>query len=279
MNKHSKQILAVAFVLALPVMNASAAVRGENDDINVEARWFVPKLNFSIKSDRAFFKVGDQKFTYDKPVQVNEVLNIEDKAAPNIRFTFKNVELDYVRVRKSGVRTGNYGPVEWNDKFYTGEGKADGYINLDYFNLNWKKSFISGEYINAHWGMGVKVFNFDTHIGVDAVAHEDIPGNRVDHVVKASYDNKFFGAAPDVNIGAEVYLGKSKKLKLYGDINGLPLGRYGYTYDYELGLKYKPSKNFSADVGYRVVDLTIHTKNEDYVYKLKGPYMGMAYHF
>ena len=85
--------------------------------------------------------------------------------------------------------------------------------------------------------------------------------------------------APAFGIGGKHYLDEAHRLQLYSELSGLPLGGRGHTYDLDIGVKYSPCKNLSANAGYRVLDLKIKNDDGTGLYKLSGWYGGLSYSF
>ena len=53
----------------------------------------------------------------------------------------------------------------------------------------------------------------------------------------------------------------------------------GTAYDLDIGVKYSPCKNLSANAGYRVLDMKIKNDDGTGLYKLSGWYGGLSYSF
>ena len=68
-------------------------------------------------------------------------------------------------------------------------------------------------------------------------------------------------------------------LKIYTQFSGMYYATFGHIYDFESGLRYFPTKNFSITAGYRKIDANIHHKNDRGNFKLNGPFAGVRFDF
>ena len=98
-------------------------------------------------------------------------------------------------------------------------------------------------------------------------------------VLNKKYAKQLNQFAPALGIGGKHYLDAAHQLQLYSELSGLPLGGRGHTYDLDIGVKYSPCKNLSANAGYRVLDLKIKNDDGTGLYKLSGWYGGLSYSF
>ena len=73
----------------------------------------------------------------------------------------------------------------------------------------------------------------------------------------------FRGVVPTIGFRVETNPEDRRGLSFFGEISGLPLGKYGYFYDAEAGLKYQANKQVSVKAAYRVFDLNVKEKRTD----------------
>lgn len=91
------------------------------------------------------------------------------------------------------------------------------------------------------------------------------------------------GAADDYlvpvpSVGLGLYMAIMPKMKLYLNLSGMYLGNKGHLRDFESGLRYSPSKNFTLTAGFRSLDFNFNSRN-NVEFKLNGPFIGLRSDF
>jgi len=82
---------------------------------------------------------------------------------------------------------------------------------------------------------------------------------------------------PMPTVGVGLYMAIMPKMKIYLNISGMYLGGQGHLRDFESGLKYSPSKNFTLTAGFRSLDFNFN--KHDTEFKLNGPFIGLRSDF
>lgn len=83
---------------------------------------------------------------------------------------------------------------------------------------------------------------------------------------------------PMPTVGLGLYMAIMPKMNLYINVSGMYLGGKGHLRDFESGLRYSPSKNFTLTAGFRSLDFNFHSKNNA-EFKLNGPFIGLRSDF
>lgn len=138
------------------------------------------------------------------------------------------------------------------EKFSLNYSNFDAEKNLRYVRLN-----VDNEII-ALMGSGV-----DWSWGVTGIAWKD-------------GDHNF---APLPTIGVGIYLTVMPKTKVYTNFSGMTFGARSHVRDFEAGMRYSPSKNFSITAGYRHVDAKVRNGSNRGDFKRNGPFVGIRADF
>lgn len=80
-------------------------------------------------------------------------------------------------------------------------------------------------------------------------------------------------------IGFSLNVAPWKWMDGFLDLSGLPLGKYGHTFNVEGGLKIIPIKNVSVLGGYRYSDLKYENHPDFVKVRLSGPFVGATLRF
>lgn len=193
-----------------------------------------------------------------------DTLNIKNGNAPEYRLSGKNWYVDYIAIHEKGYAShhipaqGSLIPADSRTK-----------LNLDYASFNYLSPIKTTENGTAYWLAGLRCYRFDTALQFSS----PVPA------LNKKYAKQLNQFAPAFGIGGKHYLDEAHRLQLYSELSGLPLGGRGHTYDLDIGVKYSPCKNLSANAGYRVLDLKIKNDDGTGLYKLSGWYGGLSYSF
>ena len=270
-----KKVMGLTFSFLLPVLYAAAApqedfhictkdaeLKDNAKGIAVEARYFMPKLTYTMETTSS---ASGQKVT----LNFRDSLDIRNVNAPELKATWGKFELDYIRVHQDGDRLLsepiNYHGYQFNNvALHTIQ-------NVDYVSLDWKQKIYHKDWLNVYGGTGLKLYYTSTSLQGKA---EGTDTHKI--------TNTMFRAVPTVSLGVTAYLDKAKTLALSSNFSGMTMGCYGYVYDYEAGLRYQPNKKISVLAGYRAIDMnadmSVHDTDRP-MYRLRGPYVGLAGHF
>lgn len=254
---------ATAAASVQPALSLTKAEKQQKDPaVKVEVRWIMPKLSLTVNTGKVTPGTRDT-------VNFRDTLGIKNSDVPEVKITFGKFEFDYIRVRQSGH-------VHLADSFtYQGvtftNVNVNSNLDLDYFALNWKQKLLEKDRLTLYGGTGLRIYHMYTSVQGTANPGVDRTGS-----------DELFRVAPTLNLGLQVYLDTAKKVDFFSDFAGMTMGKYGYLYDYEAGVRYKPQDNVSISAGYRSIDMNadLSVDNDDRpMYRLRGPYFSFAYEF
>lgn len=137
-------------------------------------------------------------------------------------------------------------------KFSLNYSNFDAEKNLRYVRLN-----VDNEIISL-MGSGV-----DWSCGVTGIAWKD-------------GDHNF---APMPTVGVGIYLTVMPRAKVYTNFSGMTFGARSHVRDFEAGVRYSPSKNFTITAGYRHVDAKVRNGSNRGDFKTNGPFIGVRADF
>lgn len=137
-------------------------------------------------------------------------------------------------------------------KFSMNYSNFDAEKNLRYVRLNFDNEIIS------LMGSGV-----DWSCGVTGIAWKDGEHN--------------FAPMPTVGVG--IYLTIMPKTKVYTNFSGMSFGARSHVRDFEAGVRYSPSKNFTLTAGYRHIDAKVRNGSNRGDFKTNGPFVGIRADF
>ena len=120
--------------------------------------------------------------------------------------------------------------------------------NLHYIKLSLDKEIISLMGTGAFWNFGLA----------------------------GSFTDEKFSVLPTVGFG--IYMAIMPKMTIYTQISGIYLGGLGHLHDFEGGLKYSPSKNFTLTAGFRDVNCNINHGQQG-SFRLSRPFIGLRTDF
>lgn len=92
-------------------------------------------------------------------------------------------------------------------------------------------------------------------------------------------DDSTHGFAPIPTLGVGIYMAIMPKMKVYTNFSGMSLGGYGHVRDFESGVRYSPSKNFTLTAGYRHVDAKVRDGSTRGDFKTNGTFLGVRTDF
>lgn len=224
---------------------------------SVEARFYAPHFNANVQSDKISYNGGS--------VDLKDDLGFEDKNAPEVILRYKRFTADYIYVKGSGEKTFSGRDVlTFGGSRY--RGKVDSESELHYLKLNITNPIISKFGTGLDWSYGLTGMYWK-----GSVDGKDTSGRY------ESRSEEYAVPIPTLGLGAHTEL--LPELKAYANISGLYLGHYGHLYDFEAGIHYNPTDNFSVTAGYRKIDLKVK-HNEDFgKMTLNGPFAGLRLDF
>jgi opacity protein-like surface antigen len=252
-------VVATSFLAIGSNVSANDQVSKENSYITVEARYFKPNLNLKVRSDSIDYNGGSVDFKND--------LGIADENVMEYRVQFGDgLRLSYSNFNYSGHSTLTQN-LSYEGNTYTASTPIDSNLEIKYARATWFKTLAKSDVTNTKFLFDIKGFEFNTKVS------GDISGTTT------SSEKRFRGAIPTIGFATNIKI--DKNINAFGEITGLPLGKYGHIYDYEAGIRYNVDKNVLINAGYRSIDLKIKDSgNGDNVQlKLSGPFFNAQYKF
>ena len=206
MRMLSKSSFFTTILLLLPAM---ASAQTADDDLQLELRYYAPKLKFTSH--------GIVPAAYSN---FRDTLNIKNGNAPEYRLSGKNWYVDYIAIHEKGYAShhipaqGSLIPADSRTK-----------LNLDYASFNYLSPIKTTENGTAYWLAGLRCYRFDTALQFSS----PVPA------LNKKYAKQLNQFAPAFGIGGKHYLDEAHRLQLYSELSGLPLGGRGHTYDLDIG--------------------------------------------
>ena len=218
--------------------------------ISFEVRYFSLGADANLNTSKVNLNGGELNLKKD--------LQIIDDHASEIIIRYKNFSVDYLRMTKKGDRNLSENNLHIDGKNFSGNISAKN--NFQYIKLNVDNEIISLMGTGANWSYGVTGIYWR---GSSA----NSSGSRT---------KNYFVAVPTVGFG--IYMAIMPKMTIYTQISGIFLGGRGHLHDFESGLKYSPSKNFSMTAGFRSIEFNLNHKG-DGDFKMNGPFIGLRSDF
>ena len=218
--------------------------------ISFEARYFSFGADANLNTSKVNLNGGE--LNLKRNLQV-----VDDKAAEFI-FRYKNFSIDYLRMNKQSDANLAADNLKIGGKNFSGDISAKN--NLHYIKLNVDNEIISLMGTGANWSYGLT-----------GIYWRGNANNTSD-----SSGQNYFVAVPTVGFG--IYMAIMPKMTVYTQISGIFLGGRGHLGDFESGLKYSPSKNFSMTAGFRSIEFNLNRKG-DGDFKMNGPFIGLRSDF
>lgn len=240
-------------------VSANEQALKKDSNITVEARYFNPNISFTAKSDSIAYNGGAINFKND--------LGISDKNMMEYRVRFGDgLRLSYGKFSYSGhsILSQN---LSYEGNTYTASTPIDSNLGIKYGRATWFKTLNKSNVTDTKLLFDLKCFEFETKVA------GDIAGATI------TSEKTFRGAVPTIGFAANTKLGQN--VSAFGEITGLPMGKYGHFYDYEAGVRYIAARDVVINAGYRSFDLNVKDPdNEDNVrLKLSGPFFNVQYKF
>lgn len=251
-----KNQIMVASLFSAAVLVSMSAPAFANDNVDVELRYWNPSLTAQskLKADPA-------------SVDFKNELGLGDKNATDFRVTVgdeKKMRLAYTKFNYSGNRT-ETGTIQYNGKNYDYSAGIASNLDIDYYRLSLIRPLAHTQAADVDWMIDLKGLTFKGKL------------NGIANGTNVTTDKSFTGVIPTV--GFAVSTKTPNAVNAYAEVSGLPLASYGYIYDYEGGVKYQPTSNFTLTAGYRVFDMKLKNDDEWAKLKLSGPFFSADWKF
>ena len=214
--------------------------------VSLEARYFSLGADANLHTSKVNLDGGEVNLKGD--------LNLIDNKAAEIIFRYKNFSVDWLRMTEHGGGDFSGRNLKFGSKNFSDNVSAKN--NLHYIKLNVDNEIISLMGTGAFWNYG-------------------LAGIYWRGTAENSSQN-YFVAVPTVGFG--IYMAIMPKMTIYTQLSGIFLGGRGHLRDFESGLRYSPSKNFSLTAGFRNIEFNLNHKG-DGDFKMNGPFIGLRSDF
>ena len=256
--------LAVASIFTLgSSIFATQASAGKNQDegFSVEASYFNPSLTFAVKSSSITFNNGAVNFKQD--------LGLTDKSFMDYRVHFGDgFRVSYMNIGYAGNGTLT-DQLKYQDYTYNANVNITSKLDLKYARVTFIKPITQFFGMTTKLLLDIKGFDINTQVtGIDSTTH-----------IMQTGEKKIRGVIPTVGFAVDNQLGDN--VKIFTEVTGLPLGKYGHFYDGEIGIKYEAPNNISVAAGYRSFDLNVKdpSSGDNAQFKMAGPFANAEYKF
>lgn len=237
---------------ALALELSKNSMNKKNLPLSLEARYFSFGADGHLNSSDVNLNGGE--------VGLKNDLDLLNDRAAEIIFRYKNFSLDYLRMNKTGGGDFPDGsPLNFGGQSYRGETSAEN--NLHYIKLNVDNEIISFLGTGATWSYGLTGVYWDGSVG---------GGGQ-------SSGKNYFVPLPTVGLG--LHMAIMRKMKIYTQLSGMHFGGRGHLFDFEAGLRYSPSKNFSLTAGFRNIGVQVRRGSDSGNFKMSGPFIGLRSDF
>ena len=255
---------AVTLIVVAVMAFSGGAFAADKKEMALELGYFKPSLEFNAHYVVNGLGTGDVSFKDD--------LGLCNKNAPEYRLWLNDsLRLSYAHWDFFGSsslsRNITYGGIT-----YPAGSRASGDLDVHYYRLTWMRPITKSPAVKTDWLIDVKVFNFKASI----IGQDSLSGATV------TRSKNFRGAIPTIGFRVVTNPEAQKGVSLFGEISGLPLGKYGYFYDAEAGIEYHVNAQFSVKAAYRTFDLNAKdgkAGGDKAQFKQSGPYFEVNYKF
>jgi len=253
-----KKLLVCIFFLFIPINMVLA------DDVKVEfeGRYWITNLSGSAK-------VVDHGIGTD--IDFKSDLGLTNKNFPEGRFTWytgpnSRLRLAYTQIDYSGDKD-IARILEFNGKTYTLGTRVITDLKVNYLKLGWIWQFI-------HTADGV--FKLGTVLEAKGF-WTDTSLKAPNMIPPIDESKKLVAGLPTVGLAIDI--NPHEIVNIFGEVSGLPAGKYGYFFDGEAGVKIIPIKNFSIVGGYRLFDIKADDDPNYAKLRISGPFVGATVRF
>ena len=231
--------------------------RFKDANFSIEGRFFAPHFDAHIQSDRIYYNGGR--------VGLKDNLGFGNDNAPEVILRYKRLSLDYFYIHGSGHRNFSGRDVlTYGGSRYRGQ--IDSKNKLHYIKLNVTNPIKTTEDGGCTWSYGLTGM-----LWKGEVRGENTSGRS------ESRSEDYNVPLPTLGLG--VYANLLPQFNAYANISGMYAGHYGHLYDFEAGIKYKPTPHFSITAGYRKIEVKVDHKNDYGKIKMQGPFAGLRFDF
>jgi len=256
MKKGGWVVLLLALVLIWPVLSWSQV--GEDYNIEIEGRYWMPKLDSTVKVVENFLGT-DIKLVDD--LGFDERKNFAEGRFQIKFFKKHKFNLSYLPMKwdadKIITRT-----VEFAGTSYTVGTRVQSKLDLNFYKVGYEYDFLVGKV--GFLGAGIDVLVANVSVELKA------PG---------FVDEKEDKTLPIPMIGLTGRLYPIKWVNLTAKVSGIPLGQYGNIIDAEASLHINPIKYVGISGGYRYFKVDAKYNDNSLDFKLDGPFVALNIRF
>jgi hypothetical protein len=254
-------ILAVVQIIAVSYVSAQEEpTQKDRPTIELEGRYWWPALSGSVKAVSADIGSG---------VNFKDDLGIKDEGIPEGRIIWYPgpnswLRLSYLQVSYEGEnrleRT-----IDFQGKHFTVGTDIESNADLKYATVGWAWQFINLADGKIKLGTLIEA----------SLVNADYSIKRTDGLIEAAHSY----TVPLPAIGLSLNVAPLKGMEGFLDLSGLPLGKYGHTFNVEGGLKVIPIKNVSVLCGYRYSDIDYENDPDFFKLRFSGPFIAATLKF
>ncbi|MBI5967773.1 MAG: hypothetical protein HY882_07945 [Deltaproteobacteria bacterium] len=260
MKKGGCAVLLLVLVLIWPVFSWSQV--GEDYNIEIEGRYWMPKLDSTVKVVENFLGTD---------IKLVDDLGFDDRK----NFAEGRLQIKFFKKHKFNL---SYLPMKWDaDKIitrtiefagtsYTVGTRVQSKLDLNFYKVGYEYDFLAGKVGFLGAGIDVLVAN----VSVALKAPEVLP---------TPIDEKEDTTIPIPMIGLIGRLYPFKWVNLTAKISGIPLGQYGNVIDAEGSLNINPIKYVGISGGYRYFGVDAKYNDNSLDFKLNGPFVSLNIRF
>ncbi|MDH4266139.1 MAG: hypothetical protein OEW45_10920 [Deltaproteobacteria bacterium] len=232
---------------------------GENYNIEIEGRYWKPKLDSAVKIvedgvGTEFKPVNDLGF--DERKDFGEA-RLQIKFARKHKFNFSVIPLKWDG-DKVITQT-----IEFSGKTFTAGTRVQSKLDLNLFKAGYEYDFLAGN-------LGFLGGTFDILLA-DVRMELKAP--------TLALDEKEDAAVPIPMVGLIGRIYPVRWVNLTARVSGLPLGRYGHVIDAEASLNINPIKFVGISAGYRYFESKAEYDDNTIKFKLDGPFEALKIRF
>jgi len=256
MKKGGCVALLLALVLVWPVLSWSQV--GEDYNIEIEGRYWMPKLDSTVKVVENL--LGNE-------IKLVDDLGFDDrKNFAEGRFQIKffkkhKFNLSYLPMKWEAEKTITR-TIEFSGTTYTAGTPVQSKLDLNFYKIGYEYDFLAGK--AGFLGAGIDVLVANVSVELKAPGFVDQKEDRT---------------IPIPMIGLIGRLYPFRWANLTAKISGIPLGQYGNIIDAEGSLNINPIKYVGISGGYRYFGVDVKYNDNSFDFKLNGPFVALNIRF
>lgn len=199
-------------------------------------------------------------------IDFNSTLGVQKQRSISFGISFRPYskwKIDYGNYSSAGNQVIS-STFTFNHVLYQQGQRIKSDLNMKFFGIDFMPNYQAKGNSTFSWLLGLKGYKFTSELNVV---------NSAQQQTKKTY-NGFYPV-----IGAHWEINRMKPSLYFVEISGLPMGKYGYDYDVELGLKHRFSTQAIGIIGYRAFVINTNQNSESFRLSLCGPFTQFEYRF